>query len=150
MVMPHSVLQTGQYAKWRTGSWQAGRSGRILAVDFSYKTAWDLERMEPNTFFPIPASVAFAERIGESGEAMPFDNHVERWLGKTGSNDVQRLSVLRAMTGTSTDRVSDYDSHSPKRSQTSIRESLQLYFVNETFNPSVILPMRSRSDPLSP
>ena len=133
MVMPHSVLQTGQYAKWRTGSWQAGRSGRILAVDFSYKTAWDLERMEPNTFFPIPASVAFAERIGESGEAMPFDNHVERWLGKTGSNDVQRLSVL--MTGTSTDRVSPYDSHSRKGADIYPR---CLYFVNETFNPSVV------------
>ena len=51
MVMPHSALQTGQYAKWRSGNWQARRSGVALAADFSYKAAWDLERLEPNTFF---------------------------------------------------------------------------------------------------
>ena len=47
MVMPHSTLQTGQHSKWRTGAWRArpsgrGRNrtpGRVLAVDFGYKTA---------------------------------------------------------------------------------------------------------------
>ena len=54
MVMPHSALQAGQYTKWRAGSWQARRSGRGLGVDFGHKTAWDLEKLEPNTFFPGP------------------------------------------------------------------------------------------------
>ena len=60
MVMPHSALQTGQYAKWRTGRWQVRAGGTTLAADFSVKTAWDLERLEPNTFFPVPASVVYS------------------------------------------------------------------------------------------
>ena len=27
---------------------------RTLGVDFGYKAAWDLEQLEPNTFFPVP------------------------------------------------------------------------------------------------
>ena len=91
MVMPHSALQAGQHAKWRTGTWQAkssgrGRSrtpGRILAVDFSYKMAWDLERLEPNTFFPVPASVVFARRAGEGFMATPLGGEV-RALARQG------------------------------------------------------------------
>ena len=45
MVMPHSALQAGQYSKWRSGRWQARRGGSGLAADFSFKTAWDLERL---------------------------------------------------------------------------------------------------------
>ena len=63
MVMPHSALQTGQYSKWRSGKWQARRGGSGLTADFSFKTAWDLERLQPNTFFPVPASVVFARRV---------------------------------------------------------------------------------------
>ena len=86
MVLPHSALQSGQYAKWRSGAWQAaaigrGRNrvpGRTLAVNFGYKTAWDLERLEPNTFFPMASSVAFAERTGENAR-----RHILSWHGGT-------------------------------------------------------------------
>ena len=54
MVMPHSTLQAGQYSKWRSGRWQARRGGSGLTADFSFKTAWDLERLQPNTFFRCP------------------------------------------------------------------------------------------------
>ena len=58
MVLPHSALQSGQYAKWRTGAWEskpAGRGrnrvpGRTLAVNFEHQPAWDLERLEPEHF----------------------------------------------------------------------------------------------------
>ncbi len=53
-VMPHSALQAGQYSKWRTGAWRASDRSRTLFVSFSHKTAWDLEKLEPNTFFPVP------------------------------------------------------------------------------------------------
>ena len=65
MVMPHSALQAGQYAKWRTGAWRSrpidkgkrrAKGSRLLAVNFGLKRAWDLEKLEPNTFFPVPAS----------------------------------------------------------------------------------------------
>ena len=91
-VMPHSALQAGQYARWRTGTWLAKSTGngkkrtngRTLVVDFSFKRAWDLEGLEPNDFFPVPACVVFAKRPGEVGGATPLEGEVERWLGKPG------------------------------------------------------------------
>ena len=71
MVMPHSALQAGQYRKWRSGRWTTHNDLRSLSVDFGFKAAWDLEKLEPNTFFPIASSVAFARRTGEVGEATP-------------------------------------------------------------------------------
>ena len=93
MVMPHSALRTGQYSKWRTGLWRAGRGGRVLTVDFSQKTAWDLERLEPNNFFPVPASVVFARRTGLGANARRLAGEVECWLGTPGSSDVRRVPV---------------------------------------------------------
>ena len=141
MVMPHSALQTGQYTKWRTGKWQAkatgrGRNrtpGRVLAVDFGYKTAWDLERLEPNTFFPIPASVAFARRVGEDGKAVPLAGEVERWLGKEGAPDIRRTRV--GITDTSVLGESPYVSHA--RNGATIFPRC-LFFVEETENPAFI------------
>ena len=114
MVMPHSALQTGQYSKFRTGSWQAkstgrGRNrtvGRVLAVDFGHKTAWDLEGLEPNTFFPVPASVVFAKYRGQVGKAMPLAGEVERWLGKAGHNANRETRI--SITDTSAASVSPY------------------------------------------
>ena len=77
MVMPHSALQTVQYRNWRTGSLRAGRGGRVLTVDFSQKTAWDLERLEANDFFPVPASVVFAQRTGLGANARSLAGEVE-------------------------------------------------------------------------
>ncbi|MYH42398.1 MAG: N-6 DNA methylase [Acidimicrobiaceae bacterium] len=57
MVMPHSALGQDQYRKWRSGRW-----GSVLA-DLS-EPPWDLERIEPNDFFPVPGSVVFARRGG--------------------------------------------------------------------------------------
>ena len=90
MVMPHSALQTGQYRKWRTGRWNSRRMARTLSVDFGFKSAWDLERLEPNTFFPVPSCVAFAKRTVEAGGAVALSGGVERWLGEAGSADVRR------------------------------------------------------------
>ena len=133
MVMPHNALQTGQYMKWRTGSWQAGRSERILSVNFGCKTAWDLERLEPNTFFPVPASVVFAQRTGLDAKASRLAGEVERWLGKAGASDVKRVPA--PITDTSANSVSPYDSHSRKGADIYPR---CFYFVQETINPSVV------------
>ena len=71
-VLPHSALQAGQYSKWRTGRWREGRSGESIEVDFTLKPAWDLERLEPNNFFPVPASVVFARKcsLGTAGKPL--------------------------------------------------------------------------------
>ena len=141
MVMPHSALQAGQYTKWRTGSCRAnptgrGRSctpGRVLAADFGYKTAWDLERLEPNNFFPVSASVAFARRSGEDGKATPLAGQVERWLGNAGANDVRRSRV--SITDTSGESHSPYSGLSR---QGAVIVPRCLFFVEETANPTIV------------
>ena len=141
MVMPHSALQTGQYTKWRAGEWRAQSSGRgrrraparVLAVDFGYKTAWDLEQLEPNTFFPVPASVVFARRSGEDGKATALAGVVERWLGNTGATDVRRSHV--SITDTSVGGDSPYAGYS--RQGASIVPRC-LFFVEETDNLAIV------------
>ena len=141
MVLPHSALQTGQYAKWRNASWQAkstgkGRKrthGRVLAVDFDFKMAWDLEGLEPNTFFPIPASVVFAERPGEVGDATPLVGEVERWRGKPGLNAERTARIMTF--DTSAQAVSPYARYTKEGA--AIRPRC-LIFIEETENPAVI------------
>ena len=143
MVMPHSTLQAGQHAKWRTGAWQAKSSGRgkkrtpgrVLAVNFGHKKAWDLERLEPNTFFPVASSVVFARRVGEGDDATatPLAGEVDRWLGNAGAADMRRVSTN--ITDTSVDAGSPYAGHS--RQGASILPRC-LFFVTETDNPATI------------
>ena len=135
MVMPHSALQAGQYTKWRTGEWKSKLGGRgnvrIIAVDFTYKAAWDLERLEPNTFFPVPASVVFAEHTGTMPQ--PLAGEVERWLGKAGDPDVRRERI--AITDTSVEGGSPYAGFS--RAGATV-EPRRLFFVKEAANTAFI------------
>ena len=141
MVMPHSALQAGQYAKWRAGTWQAKASGRgrnrtlgrVLSVDFGYKTAWDLERLQPNSFFPVPASVVFARCISQDTKGSPLTGEVECWLGKAGAEDVRRMPA--AITDTSASSDSLYDDYS--REGATVRPT-RLFFVEETRNPGIV------------
>ena len=132
MVMPHSALQAGQYAKWRTGAWQVRGGGTVLAADFSFKAAWDLERLEPNTFFPVPASVVFAKCVGLVSPARPLAGNVERWRGEAGADDVWRESVPIAA---SVGGGSPYYSYSRLGA---ILYPRCLLFVNETENSAII------------
>ena len=133
MVLPHSALQAGQYTKWRIGEWRSSQGTRTLSVDFGFKTAWDLERLQPNTFFPVASSVVFAKNLGLAGKANPLADSVERWIGSAGADDVQRTSA--AITDTSADGVSIYDNHTRKGADIYPR---CLLFVNETENQAVI------------
>ena len=131
--MPHSALQTGQYSKWRSGRWQARRGGSGLAADFSFKTAWDLERLQPNTFFPVPASVVFARQGGAANPARPLAGTVDRWEGSAGADDVARVAAAITDTGVADD--SPYAGYS-RQGATIFPRCLS--FVNETANPAVI------------
>ena len=143
MVLPHSALQAGQYAKWRTGTWEhhpftpkgsvSRRVERKLAVNFEYKTAWDLERLEPNTFFPIASCVVFAERGGENAEGTALDESVEQWIGQAGADDVRRVSS--GITDTSVAGDSPYEGYA--RNGATIFPRC-LFFVNETENTAIV------------
>ncbi len=74
MVLPHSALQTGQYTKWRKGQWG------VLSVDMGVRRPWDLERIEPNDFFPVPACVVFLTR--KDPPAKPLPSRADRWRGE--------------------------------------------------------------------
>ena len=133
MVLPHSALQAGQYSKWRTGNWQRGQGMRTLSVDFGYKTAWDLERLQPNDFFPIPSSVVFAKNLGLAGKAIPLAGEIERWQGATGTDDIQRTSAT--ITDTSEAGSSPYAAHTLNGATVFPR---CLFLVNETESTTLI------------
>ena len=132
-VMPHSALQAGQYSKWRTGAWRASDRSRALFVDFGHKTAWDLAKLEPNTFFPVAASVAFARYDGRAGESDPLAGEVELWEGVTGTDSVQRVAAK--MTNTSRGDDSPYAGYSR---QGAVLVPRCLMFVEETKNPVTV------------
>ena len=131
MVMPHSALQAGQYSKWRTGKWLS--SFDSVLVDFEWKTAWDLEQLQPNDFFPVPASVVFATRVGEVGAESPLAGEVERWLGKAGASDVGRERV--AIIDISVGGGSTYGGWSRRGADVFPR---CLFLVEKTENPAIV------------
>ena len=133
MVMPNSALQAGQYSKWRTGNWKSGNGLRTLGVDFTFKKAWDLERLQPNNFFPIPASVVFARRLGEASVARPLKGEILRWEGPAGGEDVRKVAT--SITDTSEGQISPYGARSRQGASIVPR---RLFFVNEV-EPSTII-----------
>ena len=141
MVLPHSALQTGQYSKWRSGRWQAKSSGRgsggklerVLSVDFSHKMAWDLEGLEPNSFFPVPAAVVFARNLGVEGQAIGLAGEVERWRGMPGG-DADRGSRT-AITDTTAVGGSPY-AKLARQGATILPRCL--FFINETENTAIV------------
>ena len=132
-VLPHSALQAGQYSKWRGGRWRAGKSGPSVQVDFTLKPAWDLERLEPNTFFPVPASVVFARKLSQDASGKPLAGTVERWRGRAGADDVRRESA--GITDTGKAGGSPYAALS--RNGATIFPRV-LFFVNETTNNAIV------------
>ena len=131
--MPHSALQAGQHTKWRTGEWKSRGGARTLSVNFQVRRAWDLERLEPNNLFPIPASVVFAERKGEDGEATPLAGMVQQWVGAVGSADVRRVNM--EITDTSNGIESPYANLAR---QGAVMVPRVLFFVNEVPNPATV------------
>ena len=134
MVMPHSALQAGQYSKWRTGSWKTVHSGSVLSVDFTYKTAWDLEQLEPNTFFPIPSSVVFSRRCGPVDLARPLAGKVERWTGTAGTPDENQRKLVPII-DTSAGSISPYAGHA-RQGATIVPRCL--FFVEEIKSTAII------------
>ena len=69
MVMPHSALQAGQYSKWRTGAWRAGRSGAAVLVDFGFNEGLGPGAAGAQQFLPGAGvgGLRQAYRLGEPG-----------------------------------------------------------------------------------
>ena len=74
MVLPHSALMAGQYEKWRTGQWGA------VSTNLSADLPWDLEKLQPNDFFPVPASVVHLHRAYPN-QAVALPSQAQQWSG---------------------------------------------------------------------
>lgn len=82
MVMPHSALRTGQHLKWRSGNYKrkGGRSAPSIGLNLRVREPWDLDNVVPD-FFPMPASVVFAEYVGMGQSAALAPGTVQVWRG---------------------------------------------------------------------
>ena len=82
MVMPHSALRTGQHLKWRSGNYKrkGGRNAPSIGLNLRVHEPWDLDNVVPD-FFPMPASVVFAQYIGVGQGAALAPATVQVWRG---------------------------------------------------------------------
>ena len=82
MVLPHSALRTGQHLKWRSGNYRrkGARKSPSIGMNLQVQEPWDLDNVVPD-FFPMPASVVFAE-YGGMGEGVALaPATVQVWRG---------------------------------------------------------------------
>ena len=95
MVMPHSALRAGQHLKWRSGRYKqkGGRNTPSIGLNLRVHEPWDLDNVIPN-FFPMPASVVFAQYIGVGQGAALAPATVQVWRGdwQQGYDDISRKS----------------------------------------------------------
>ena len=82
MVMPHSALRAGQHLKWRSGTYRrkGGRNAPSIGLNLRVQEPWDLDNVVPN-FFPMPASVVFAQYIGVDQGSALAPGTVQVWRG---------------------------------------------------------------------
>ena len=113
--------------------WRVRKTGPSVQVDFTFKSAWDLEQLKPNSFFPIPASVVFARKLSQDASGKPLVGRVERWQGSAGAKSVRREVV--AITDTSAAGESPYGGYSR---QGAVIVPRCLFYVSETANTAII------------
>jgi hypothetical protein len=88
-VLPRAVMRGGQYAPFRTGSYDSAR--------ISWDEAWDLDEVEP--LFPVPACVLFGRRRA-TGRRVP--ETMARYAGRLPLRDASEEMAdakLRITTG---------------------------------------------------
>lgn len=98
MVMPHSALRSGQHLKWRSGTYRRRRDRNAQSVNLNFKTQepWDLDNVVPD-FFPMPASVVFAEYGGAGHSAALAPATVQVWRGNWEEDYVGITRVSEAL-----------------------------------------------------
>ena len=82
MVMPHSSLRTGHHLRWRNGNYKrkGGRNVPSIGLNLRVHEPWDLDNVVPD-FFPMPASVVFAQYVGVGQGTALAPATVQVWRG---------------------------------------------------------------------
>ncbi|MDE2891338.1 MAG: N-6 DNA methylase [Chloroflexota bacterium] len=122
MVLPHSALQSGQFAKWRMGEWNR------VHCRLDILSPWDLERIEPNTFFPVPGCVVFAQRVDNESGGQRLPAQAARWQGLEGGPFVRESVDLH-------DTVGDHASPYAERARTGASLFPRALFFVTASNP---------------
>ena len=133
MVLPHSVLTGTHYAKWRSGAWSSDKPQGAAAADLSWRPPWNLEPLNPNTFFPVPACVVFAQR---STHTTPLPREITEWHGPPGLDASTRPVTLPSPTTGSPYKKA-------ARNGATIFPRC-LFFVEDAPRPPTIRPPRTR------
>ena len=136
MVMPHSVLRSGQHLKWRKGDYEGKGRRHSLAfgLDFGVYEPWDVDNVVPG-FFPMPAAVVFARYV-TAGQGRPLaPGTVQMWRGDwhTNYDGISRTSeVLHHDDGTFKSPYAELAGQGPTI------VDRRLFFVETSTNPAMI------------
>ena len=133
MVLPHSALQAGQYKRWRTGGWG------LTEVDLAERPSWDLERIEPNDFFPVPSCVVFARKVARDA-ARRLGKTTSRWRGPAGGPFTHEAASLA---GEDRERSPYYE----RARQGAILSPTLLFFVDVEPSDAALVPGIVRTTP---
>ena len=130
MVMPHSALRTGQHLKWRGGNYKraGGRNAPSIGLNLRVHEPWDLDNVVPD-FFPMPASVVFAQYTGAGQGAALAPATVQVWRGNWHDNYTGITKVSEALHHDDGKYKSPYADLS---SQGPTITDRRLFFVEET------------------
>ena len=137
MVMPHSALRTGQHLKWRSGSYKqkGGRNAPSIGLNLRVHEPWDLDNLIPD-FFPMPASVVFAQYIGVGQGNALAPGTVEVWRGNW---EKHYVSISRKSEALYHDNGKFKSPYAGRSSQGPTITDRRLFFV-ETIPHTVMLP----------
>ena len=136
IVMPHSALRTGQHLKWRSGHYRqkSGRNAPSISLNFQVHEPWDLDKVKPD-FFPMPASVVFAEYEGV-GQGKPLaPGTIQVWRGdwQEQYGGISRKSeALHHDDGTFKSPYAELSSNGPTI------QDRRLFFVETVPNPAML------------
>ena len=136
MVMPHSALRTGQHLKWRSGNYKRTGGGNAPSVGLNLKAhePWDLDNVVPK-FFPMPASVVFAQYTGAGQGTALAPATVQVWQGnweKDYPGIIKTSAVLHHDDGNHKSPYAELSSQGPTI------VDRRLFFVEETASTALL------------
>ena len=136
MVMPHSTLRTGQHGKWRSGNYKrkGGKNAPRTGLNLRIHEPWDLDNVGPD-FFPMPASVVFAQYTGADEGTALAPATVQVWRGNWRDDYAGITRMIEALHHDDGKHKSPYAELS---SQGPTITDRRLFFVEETASTAML------------
>ena len=136
MVLPHSALRSGQHLKWRGGNYKrtGGQNAPSIGLNLRVHEPWDLDKVAPD-FFPIPASVVFAQYTGAGQGTALAPATVQVWRGNWRDDYAGMTRMTEALHHDDGKHKSPYAELS---SQGPTITDRRLFFVEETASTAML------------